>query len=694
MAKRSKTKNAKRFSAVKIVICIGMILLYFIPAIATISDYNVNWDAPIHYTRGQAYLHYFLTGKTHYTDLRGFKSFEYCLSEKRACSSYPYSIYQSSQLDGAYFMQYDEGHPPLNGTLAALFNLILYQKLRLFGDIEAYHFFILSTSFIALALVSYWSYKEFGLLAGVVTYFSLFLLPLFINESHNNIKDPVEMTFFSFAIYSLYRAANGKFVKWGIISAICSGLALGTKFNIAFLPFIMILWVFLLCCFSLWKKILKHVQIPKIILGAILYAVIVLSIFFISWPFLWKDPIHNTLSIVKYYIEIGTGSTNQPQFLLDGFNTYPILFIIYTTPLPILFLITLGIAGVIFNIHSSRKQSALLWLVWFLFPIARVTIPGSSIYGGVRQIMEYAPALALLCGIGAITLKEFLNIFLKDNTKTVVITTGCLGVSFIFIIHSLLRIHPNEPFYFNELIGGLGGASKKFPIWDTALGNQYMQGVEWVNRRAEKNAVMVLSFGTMTNIPLTKVRRDITYANDQESLIFRKGEYILGLTNINVPLFYDGQYPNRYLIPVYQVTVDDVPILNIWKNDVAHTKKGFINEEDVSSRAKITLDFEGITATLDKAVYVTRLEIATSKSCPKPLGGRISTSLDNLAWKDEVEELLTGQIPQIQKLNKGVITQLLAAVPAKYIKILISHEQTCPINDYTMKIIGLQDVRP
>src|SRR3989344_6989036 len=47
-------------------------LLYFIAGLATLSDYGVNWDAMSHLSRGQAYLHYYLTGNKDYTDLKNW----------------------------------------------------------------------------------------------------------------------------------------------------------------------------------------------------------------------------------------------------------------------------------------------------------------------------------------------------------------------------------------------------------------------------------------------------------------------------------------------------------------------------------------------------------------------------------------------------------------------------------------------
>ena len=42
---------------------------FFFLNIPLLSSYGLNWDEPTHYLRGQAFLRYFLSGKTDYKDL-------------------------------------------------------------------------------------------------------------------------------------------------------------------------------------------------------------------------------------------------------------------------------------------------------------------------------------------------------------------------------------------------------------------------------------------------------------------------------------------------------------------------------------------------------------------------------------------------------------------------------------------------
>lgn len=674
-------------------IIIGALLtvIYFFILFFTNSGYNINWDGADHFIRGQAYLHLFLTGKKNYNDLPNFKEFDKC----RCSSSYHYSIYQVGYLDGNHFLKNDSGHPPLNGILASLFNYIFFQRLGVLGDIESYQVFIIAVSVLAAGLVFYWGFKEFGLFAGIISFLSLTLYPLFINESHNNIKDPVESAFFTFTIYAFYKSIRGGNWKWMLLSAVFFGLSLGTKFNVVFLPFYLLPWL-IYFYFSKLKKGTFSLKISKAFLfSLIVYPIIGFIIFFGSRPYYWQSPVENILKTVNYYISIGTGGGSiQSEFQFFGFNTYALQFIFFTTPLPILFFLIAGIIFILINYKKSRRPSSVLWLIWFIIPIARVTLPGTSIYGGVRQVMEYLPALALLCGVGAVGLKNLMTSHLKRSNISGYIIPIIIVFMYVPIFWEIKKIHPNESFYFNQFIGGLKGATKKFEVWDTALGNQYMQGIKWINANVEKNSKLIMRWGMMSNIPIIKIRPDISFGNYQESVYKKKGEYIIGLVDVGLTFGYYAQYPERYLVPVHEIKVDGIPVLKIWKNDAAHTKKGYIKEEDITSSSVISVNGDEVYVKLREKKYITSLLISkTSEDC-KITGGTVYTSTDNQLWKREVDGLLDVQAANLETIKDGAIIQHLAAVSAQYIKIVALHEPSCFISDYKLRIIALEDIHP
>ncbi len=50
-------------------------IIFLVVGIFTLKNYGINWDTINHLTRGQAYLHYFLTGHENYSDLPKFVTY-------------------------------------------------------------------------------------------------------------------------------------------------------------------------------------------------------------------------------------------------------------------------------------------------------------------------------------------------------------------------------------------------------------------------------------------------------------------------------------------------------------------------------------------------------------------------------------------------------------------------------------------
>jgi len=648
------------FKLLALIVFFGFFLIGF----ATLSDYGINWDEPDHFTRGQAYLHYFLTGETDY------KSLEINPPPRR-------SAYQIDYLSASYWLENDSGHPPLNDILAALSNYIFYQKLGIMGDVDSYNLFILLSSSLLVLLIFWFAAQKYGLFAGLVASLSLALYPLFLAESRFNIKDSVETFFYALTIYGFYQGVEKKSWRWFFVSAVACGFALGTKFNILFVPLIIIPWLIIRFFGKILefkqKIIFKIFHLPKkILLSLLFYPIIVFLIFFVSWPYLWKDPFIRFWSTFQYYRQIGTGKT--------GFNTYAAQTVLFTTPLVIIFFSVLGIIASFFLFKKEKEKTSFLFLLWFLIPIIKACSPGSSIYGGARQIMEYIPAMALLAGLGAEKLRQFVipKFSIIHYPLSILIIFSFLPITF-----KMISIHPNQNVYFNPLIGGLKGArDKDYPYWGLSLGSVYEQGVEWLNKNAENGAKVTLVIGTAPNIPKSFFRQDIKFNNQFFSGPRREGEYSIEAVYqdwIRV-WFYDGEYVDRILMPVYEVKVDDVPILKIWKNDKEHVYPQYLKEEQLSYQVKWQVKDNQIFLELPEVRELMKISWYFNENNCLPLeSGRVVLSSDGVNWQQERQRLYKQRIGGMEMVEIGKINYPLAAKKAKYVKIQLEPQNVCPL---------------
>jgi len=570
----------------KITIGLIIILSFFLIELFTLSDYGINWDEPAHYMRGQAYLYYLLTGKENYKELLRVKSHYEKSSfyeipkdvEYEDTSQFRRSIYQYDREDKVrytyhYYAQFDGGHPPINGILASLSNHIFYQKLGWLDDIQSYHLFIIVTSTVLVCSIFFFVTQYFGLFSGVIASLSLILYPLFFSESHFNIKDPVETTFFTLTLFTFFKGITSNSWKWILASAAFTGLALGTKLNIIFISLILGPWLLL----YKWNKI-KKMKWPftkGVSISLFLLPIISFLIFYLSWPFLWQD-FKNVLSILSYYQDIGSRLYQPTDYILfRAINTYAWKWVLFITPLSTLLLFILGIIYTINSGFKEKTKLSLLILFWFLVPLLRVSTPTAGIYGGVRQVMEYIPAMAILTGIGAIQGIRYLFKIIKLKPESLKKIKWILLIIFVPITIKIVSIHPNENVYFNPLIGGLSGARERnFADWGVTLGSPYKQGVDWLNNNTEKDANLTLVRGYTQNVPRISLRKDINFSDHYFSGKEKKGEYLMEVTDYNwlLTIPTDKRLYIESLDPVHEVKVDGVPILTIWKNDKIHSK--------------------------------------------------------------------------------------------------------------------------
>ena len=605
----SRIKYFLKFYAVGIVLA----LIFFIVGLATLSHYGINIDEPFHFERGNAYLDLFLTGRKKYTNAD--------FLDKRT-SEWKYKGY-----DAEFFLKgNDRGHPTLNDILAAATNRIFYQKLGIVGDLQAYHLFELFVSSMLVFLLFAMIRSRYGVFAGTVSSLSMVLYPLFYGESHYNIKDPVEASFFSFTLYFFYLGVQRVKARYFFISSLFCALAFGTKFNIVFLPFIILPYLFIRYQDFFIRgenRLEKLKRIPKSVYSSIfIYPAIVFGIHFVSRPSLWQDPVNRFLQVIQYYKDIGTGTNYESMFLKHGWNTYPAIFVGASTPLVILFFFLIGSIIALWKIKKEKDKFSLLLLLWFGVTIFRVSLPGTSIYGGVRQIMEYIPAMAAISGLGAVYLRGFFSRFM--NIK---IASFAILIAFVPLIVTLIRMHPNENLFMNSLIGGLKGATeKKIPGAGETMGNSYLQGILWLNKNAEKGARFGFPEGLGSNYPPQFLRKDIRFGQVFSGQA-KKGEYMMEMFSVEFPFpRYHYDYLDKFLNPVYVAYVDSVPILKIWKNDSQHTKPGFINEaQEKNLSIKIDSNQGFIELDLQTSAHITRLEIEHGRdSCSDEGSGKVS----------------------------------------------------------------------
>lgn len=686
---------------------------FFILGLLTLPHYGTNWDAINHLTRGQVYLRYILTGNKDYSGLQEtlYATGNQYIHQKywqdpkslflKVTPNESYaksrSIYQNVNYDYNYFLEKDGyGHPPASDILSSFFNLVLYQKFHIINDIDSYRVYGVLLSAILVGIIYYWVSSKYGKLAGFVSSLTLSTYPLFWAESHfNTEKDIPETVFWGIFIYLFYKGVVNKNIKSLLCSGIILGLAIGTKFNALFLPVVVGPWFLYFIVKNKWyKKPIEFVKNNKLYLLSLLtipFLGFIVFVFF--WPYLWSDFFNKITEVVKFYMEIGITTTFNPRYLGPfNINTYPITWIIYTTYPFILLLSFFGVFKFIKEFKDDKTGFGLLVIMWLFVPIARVTMPGANTYGGVRQIMEFIPPLAILAGVGTKMIIDNVN---KDKYEKLI--SVLIIILFLPLIIKLVKIHPYENAYFNSWIGGLKGAKEKnIPYWGNTFGGAYRSAVVWLNENAEKNARVSYAFELMSNVPTLFFRKDLDVSNTYRSGFLKLGEYAITVSfdGTKERSYYDT-YLEKIIKPVFVGEVDGVAVVQVWKNDIEHTRDQYLEEKE-ANLVKVKVVESGVILDLGKSLSISRVEAQIPKHECDPLSyGWAQVSDDKASWIKLPNILPTDWMISAlgeQPVNGRFIHPFTGEI-ARYIGFNLAPKTSCLHKMYNVKVFYFENIK-
>lgn len=677
-------------------------VIYFILLFLGMRDYNIFWDARNHYFKGQDFANFFLYGRHNYNDLpitqdfaryyRDYLSRNYKDPniQKRTSKdpNYRRSIYQDDYHNFDWLMKSDQiEHPVFSDIMSSFSNIIFYEKLGVLRDDYAYRVYTLFLSSVLVAVVFYWSITLYGFLPAMVAAFVLGTTPLFWAESHFNLKDVPQMTFFSLAIWQFWQGITAKKKKNIIFSAFFAAFAFSTKLNIVFMPFILSPWL-LVFYLSQDKKGRRFYNRWWWLL--FIYPFIMFTFFIAIWPQMWSNPFSNFMKVIEIYREVGVAPDYTPAFrTVFNFSTYASIWIFLTTYPWVILLSAVGIFFSIKNLKKTKDYLPLLFLLWFVVPVIRGSLPFTSIFGGVRHIIEYVPALSLLAGFGV-----YNSLKLFKNQKHRAIAGSILIIGFIPLIFTLIKLHPAENVYFNSFIGGLSGAKKaNITGWGYNDGGIYREAVNWLNQHASRDSHVAVAFSEPADFYIPELRYDLI-ADNATSGFLQKGEYIIGLTHDNgLEGTYNLSYPETFLEPVYQFVVDGVPLIKIWENDKTHMKKEFSQLKFSDIDIMPIRNGNDLIWKLDSKKRIMGLEISFTpdNSCKKMDNGLIRVSSNGQNW--ELLQLAYPGGPLNYLGDQPKNNKLIAPIPGSdvsFIMFSVDPSDSCLFNVSDSKITVLE----
>jgi len=263
------------------------------------------------------------------------------------------------------------------------------------------------------------------------------------------------------------------------------------------------------------------------------FTAIAIVVLYISWPYLWADPITRLLEVLRHMSDNPTELAVLFLGQIFRANEMPrrylpqMFALTLTEPTWILFL-----SGVFLAARKSIQKTLdfrapLVLLTLFGFMLGYLLTLTPAMYDGFRHFLFILPPIFIFSGFVFQWLWDARRSFLRQlNYRTVsvlLLLPGLLGI---------WQMHPYEYAYYNRFAGGVGGAYRVYETeyWLTC----FKESLEWVKTNEpattlhiQREAELAAYYGEGLNL------KDLSHEPESE---IQTGDLMLFHTRANLDL--------------------------------------------------------------------------------------------------------------------------------------------------------------
>ena len=372
------------------------------------------------------------------------------------------------------YFSYNTEHPPLVKLSQGVSYHLFHRALGLAEPAQGFR----AAGFAWASLSVFATYLLGSRLAnqrvGLFAAFALATLPRYFFHAHLACFDVAMTAMWTLSLWSFDRAwraeSRNRVLGRSLTAGVVFGLALATKLNALFLPFVFIAMWLVRPPDRVWPRLVRtpgggaDVQLPSIPVPLVVCAIVGPLVFIASWPYLW----HSTFTRIGGYLQFHFRHEHYPisyfheLYVAPPFPLhFPFVMSAITIPSPLWFL---GVAGLVVAVREVVRRSveATVIVAATLIPIALIALPTSPIFGGVKHWFNAMPTLLIAAGTmleaGLRTLRVIrpkLPIegfrWLSVAVVVTILAPGVLGTA---------SSHPNGIGYYNALVGGFRGGAE------------------------------------------------------------------------------------------------------------------------------------------------------------------------------------------------------------------------------------------
>jgi 4-amino-4-deoxy-L-arabinose transferase-like glycosyltransferase len=648
--------------------------LVFFFLLARLDDVGIGRDEALYMVAGETYWHW---AEGADFDWRKMRKQSWIDSHYRYNSEHPPFVKHMAGLSWRLFHECD---CPTDGRLHWIGRRRhrydeTHSTLGWLSEIEAFRLPTAVLTAVLVAFIYLFGAAAFGRTAGVCAALLYVLMPrVFFHSRLAGLDAPVTAMIF-FTVFAYWKALHQ--ARWAVVAGLVFGLALATKLNAFFLPPLFAVhyaWASrdrfrsergaalglgvllpVMLGFAFWGLaerraaglgvalvmaaglfLLRRDALKRpcnafgLLVPAVfwLQMILGLSVLFVSWPYLWPDPLPRFQGYLNYHLEHVFYNTeyfginyNLPPFPIS----FPFVMTAITVPGVTLLLATGGLActllaplreggdflrrligrakpgrggavrseastggsdrrpdrrpdrrsgrrsgrrGFFRPLAGRRRSEHFLVALFALFPICLIALPSTPIFGGTRTWMPAMPFVALLAGVG---LQKVVSVaverFRLPRWRARLLAGGLVGLAALPGLLQTIHAADLAPSYYTPVVGGTRGAA------DLGMKRQY-----WGYASVE-----VLDYLNETSPDRTPVywhdtmylARDLYVRDDmlRRDIAFSGGEYG-GIRRSRYALFLYEKHQVMWEFLIWQeygtfrpqkvLTLDGVPLLNIY----------------------------------------------------------------------------------------------------------------------------------
>ena len=224
--------------------------------------------------------------------------------------------------------------------------------------------------------------------------------------------------------------------------------------------------------------------------GAFIPALILAYLIMIAaWPWAAQSPLNPLRALIsfsEFHYHIQTMLSGRQYEMATSPRWYVPIYVGIKVPLLTLFGAALALCvPLAFRLRrrcATNDQSRETMLASFtvFFPLACQVIGHGPAFTGLRHFLFVLPPLTVLAGIGFDFALRTLSGWHRSLEAT---ATTFIGMIIVWNTITLVRLHPYEYLYYNSLVGGLDGASRRYVMdyWVEIMPEAVTQLTSYVN---------------------------------------------------------------------------------------------------------------------------------------------------------------------------------------------------------------------